>query len=103
LGLAVGRIGMSVMDFDRCTPREFNEIVEAWTTGKKNEERAEWEQTRMQCFYYVRMHTTDKLDPKDIIRFEWDNKDDGKTETCKMDPEKERQRYGEIKKKRGIE
>lgn len=94
---------MSVMDFDRCTPREFNEIVEAWTTEKKNEERAAWEQTRMQCFYYVRMHTTTNLDPKDLFRFDWDERKEDQKENNKKDPEQERKRYEEIKKKRGIE
>jgi len=95
----VGRIGMNVKDFDGCTPREFNAIVEAWNTDMQNGYRETWERVRTQCFFIARSHSTDNFGPKDIMHFDWD-KESGRSKTT--DPIADKKHYEEIKKQRGL-
>ena len=89
---------MNVKDFDRCTPREFNAIVEAWNTDRQSEYREAWERVRMQCYFVVRAHSADRFGPNDVIHFDWDNK----TSTINVDPLEDKKHYEEIKKQRGL-
>ena len=43
MGIAMGCVGMSLRDFDLCTPLEFEEIVEQWKRGQDAHMQASWE------------------------------------------------------------
>ena len=51
------------------------EEVHAVLKAKENEERAEWERVRQQCFYSVIGFTTKISSPQDLFSFPWDAKD----------------------------
>lgn len=42
--------------------------------------RDSWEQARLISYVIAQVNTSKKLNPKDIITFDWDNKDDGENE-----------------------
>ena len=70
--MAVGRIGMSIDDFCRCTPLEFSAIAEGWNEGEQARQRAAWERTRMQCTCMLQPYSKKGLKPTDVMRFDWD-------------------------------
>ena len=72
LGMAVGRIGMSVDDFCRCTPLEFSAIAQGWNEGEQQRERSAWERTRMLCTTMLQPYSKKRLEPQDVMRFAWD-------------------------------
>lgn len=75
LGIAMGCIGMSMDDFCRCTPLEFNEAYEAWQEMQQAQERGAWERMRMQCLCSLQPYSKDKLRAEDIMRFPWESEE----------------------------
>ena len=60
-------------------------------------EKEEWERLRMQCFYSVAPHSTDKkLTPEKIMPFGWDNKIE--KAVIKIDIDKDKNRIDELLK-----
>ena len=104
LGMAVGCIGMSVDDFCRCTPLEFRAIHEAWADNERRKERGAWERTRMQCTTMLQPYSRHRLDPEDVLRFEWDNPPgplcEGGDE--KLTAKEIRERFEKVKREMGL-
>jgi hypothetical protein len=96
LGIGVGRIGMSVKDFDGCTPHEFKIIMDEW---EKSHVRDEWERTRMMCLCMIQPHTSEKLSARDVMKFAWD-KEEQKVVAKKRSKEEEDEHWKEVMKKR---
>ena len=72
LGLAVGRIGMSRTDFLQLTPEEFSEIAGQWNQNETVFFRSSWEQTRFMAHCILTPFSKKKLNPTDIVRFDWE-------------------------------
>lgn len=74
MGIAMGCMGMSMDDFSRCTPSEFNEAYEAWSEHHDRMERSAWERMRMQCLCSLQPYSKKTLTAQDIMRFPWEGK-----------------------------
>lgn len=67
LGLGVG-CGLSVGDFERLTPEEFNAVVNA---GQLREREA-WERARTMATIIVQPHVRKRLQPRKLLPLPWD-------------------------------
>lgn len=70
--MAVGEIGMSLDDFDRLTPAEFEAIFRRWASGQERADRAGWEQTRAQVLAALAPYTDRRLTPHEVLPLPWD-------------------------------
>lgn len=104
LGMAVGRIGMSIDDFCRCTPLEFSAIAESWNEGEQQRERAAWERARLQCTCMLQPYSKKKLKPQDVLQFAWDpSTGSGTGDGEKLSAKEIRERFEKVKKEQGLE
>lgn len=107
MGLATGCIGMSLTDFERCTPSQFYAIADAWQHHQQSQQQAQWEQVRTLALCILQPHTTEHLKPTDIIHFPWDNEHHPDNTTPDTPPtpisdEELQRRYKEAAKARGL-
>ena len=102
LGTALGCIGLSLDDFCRCTPAEFSAIHQCWADNERRKERGAWERTRMQCTTMLQPYSRHRLDPEDVLRFEWDG-DHGDDDTEKLTAKEIRERFEKVKREQGLE
>jgi hypothetical protein len=72
MGLATGCVGMSLRDFERCTPSEFKAVWEAWQGREQRRERTSWEQTRLLCTTLLQPYSKKALRVRDVMEFPWD-------------------------------
>lgn len=72
MGIATGCIGISLQDFERCTPSEFRAVFDAWHERVQKLERNEWEQTRFLGACVVRYSAKRILDVRDVLPLPWD-------------------------------
>ena len=102
---------MSLMDFDLCTPHEFEEIFRNWHEERERAIRDSWEQTRMLAAVLLQPWSGKKLSPEDVMTFGWDggavtqhHTERSAGTTAKTDEEKEaeRQYWDKVKKERGL-
>lgn len=100
--MAVGRIGMSIDDFCRCTPLEFSAIAESWNDGEQHRERVAWERTRLQCTCMLQPYSRHKLKPQDVLQFAWDC-DHIEDESEKLTTKQIRERFEKVKREQGLE
>lgn len=95
---------MSVSDFCRCTPLEFRAIHEAWADNERRRERGAWERTRMQCTTMLQPYSRHKLNPEDVLRFEWDASTASATDdTEKLTAKEIRERFEKAKREQGLQ
>ena len=72
--LACGRAGMSPAYFlDSASIDE----VEAFLSGWEKECREDWERMRYIMYSIVQVNSKKRLSPEDVMKFGWDNEDDG--------------------------
>ena len=104
LGMAVGRIGMSVDDFCRCTPLEFSAIAQGWNEGERQRERSAWERTRLLCTTMLQPYSRRRLDPQDVMRFAWDDDPNGDAtdEAEQLTAKEIRERFEKVKREMGL-
>ena len=74
MGIAMGCIGMSLDDFCRCTPLEFEAIAAEYNNREQHYHQTGWEQTRFLALASLQPHTTHTLRPNDIMPLPWDYK-----------------------------
>ena len=99
--MALGCAGMSVDDFCRCTPSEFDEVMRAWHAREERAERRSWEQVRAQCLFALQPYSKKALEAKDIMRFAWDAEEEkAKAET--LSREEIMARYAAALSRRGL-
>ena len=104
MGTAVGCIGMSVDDFCRCTPLEFQAVYQGWAEAEQRRERAAWERTRMQCTCMLQPYSKRGLKPQDVMKFAWDASTGSATEEAESLTAKEiRERFEKVKREQGLE
>lgn len=68
----MGCIGMSLRDFERCTPAEFYAVWNRWQKREELAQRDGWERTRMLALFMVQPWSENRLTARDILRFPWD-------------------------------
>ena len=59
-------MGMSLEDFDLCTPPEFKKIFEKWREGEEQQMRRSWEQTRQLALCMLQPWSKNKLEAEDV-------------------------------------
>ncbi len=100
---------MSVDDFCQCTPLEFQAVYEAWAGNERRKERGAWERTRMQCTTMLQPYSKKRLEPQDVLRFEWDRemqnaecgmRNDAESE--KLSAKEIRERFEKVKREMGL-
>lgn len=102
--MAVGRIGMTVDDFCRCTPLEFSAIAEGWNDGEQARQRAAWERTRMLCTTMLQPYSKKGLKPRDVMQFEWDpSTGSGTGDTERLTTKEIWERFEKAKREQGLE
>lgn len=92
MGIAVGRVGMSREDFERCTPLEFTKIVQAANEKTEAIIRAGWEQTRVQVVSVANMFSKKSIDMREAFPLPWDNENNAAAEVRKGTSSLERMR-----------
>jgi len=68
----LGCVGMSMDDFDRCTPSEFSIIAEQWRRERDTDYRAGWEQARFIATCALQPYSRKALKPADVAQFPWE-------------------------------
>lgn len=94
--MAVGCIGMSIDDFDRCTLFEMEVIIESWRQCREAEIHAGWEQARFSALHAIMPYSKRKLKLTDVARFPWEEARERKER--KASEVSTRERYEEIVK-----
>jgi hypothetical protein len=106
MGLATGCVGMSLRDFERCTPSEFQRVWEAWQDREQRRERTSWEQTRLLCTTLLQPYSKKALRPRDVMTFPWDTEEASPEETPaapeKPTREEEMERYRQAIRRAGL-
>lgn len=102
MAIGVGCMGMSMDDFERCTPAEFERIYARWREQRTNEERSRWERTRSVCMFVLQPWSKKPLKAKDVLPLPWDNKTAPEDEEEMMSEEERRKRYEDAKRRYGL-
>ena len=69
----MGRVGMSLEDFDACTPSEFSAICKSYQEDEEQKMRMSWEQTRFLAVTNLQPYSKKPIKAQDVARFPWDN------------------------------
>lgn len=101
MGIATGCIGMSLSDFERCTPSEFRAVFDAWHARTETMERAAWEQTRQICVCVLQVGSKRPLDARVVFPLPWDETI-GKSRPERLSDTELKARYEAAKKRYGI-
>lgn len=96
LGIALGRVGLRLADFEALTPDELDEVLKQYTEQEEARQRSGWEQARMIAFSAVAPHSKRIRRPTDLLKFEWDGKPLRKEEDEKMTLEERRKLMDEL-------
>lgn len=94
--MAMGCVGMSREDFERCTPFEFTEMMRQWRENQERIERTTWDQTRFLATAMLQPYSKKALKATDIARFPWDNKTEEVTNGTSS-----RERMDEVRRRLG--
>lgn len=100
MGIAVGRVGMSREDFERCTPLEFTRIVQAANEKAEVVIRAGWEQTRAQVISVANLFSKNPINMRKAWPFPWDNETGNAAEVRKGTSSLERMKEIEARVKK---
>lgn len=99
MGIAMGCVGMSLRDFDLCTPLEFEEIVEQWKRRQDACMQASWEQARFMAMASLQPFCKKSLKPSDITVFPWERKSGGGGIDAPKAPKSTRERMLEMERR----
>lgn len=100
----MGCMGMSMDDFCRCIPSEFQAAYEAWSEMREKEEQSRWERMRMQCLCSLQPYSKTKLRASDLMEFPWEkpSADEKRPQRKELSREEIMERYREAKKQMGL-
>ena len=96
LGIALGRVGLRLADFEALTPDELDEVLKQYTEQEEARQRSGWEQARMIAFSAVAPHSKRIRRPTDLLKFDWDGKPIRKEEEERMTLEERRKLMDEL-------
>jgi hypothetical protein len=82
-------MGMSMIDFYSCTPLQFKAIYGAWAEAQSTALRQQWEQSRMVCMCMLQPYSKKRLQPRDVMKFPWDKKEQEEAERKQLTPRKD--------------
>ena len=99
LGIALGRVGLRLADFEALTPDELDEVLKQYTEQEEARQRSGWEQARMIAFSAVAPHSKRIRRPTDLLKFEWDGKPIRKEEDERMTLDERRKLMDELAEK----
>ena len=97
----MGCIGMSIDDFERCTPFEFKKIYEIWMTKEDKREQRSWERIRWMGLCSLQPWSKKTLKPTDIAVFPWEIKKEA-SDKNKHSAKDIEMRYESAKKRYGL-
>lgn len=100
MGVALGCIGMSMKDFEQCTPSEFYSIFEKWKEIKAVETRSSWQRTRILLIGLLQPWSKYSLDAHEVLPLPWD--EDNGTPDEKLSEEEIDARFEAAKKRYGL-
>lgn len=89
---------MSVDEFKKLTPDEFEAIHKEWRVRSDSEARGAWERCRWICYYILRPYAKRSLKRTDVMRFDWDAKPDGLRKLTPEERAKEKEEFEELNK-----
>lgn len=97
----MGCMGMSLVDFDACTPGEFRAIADSWNRNKEYMERGMWERMRYECLCMLQPYSKKQLSVVDVLSLPWDK---ATTESPKenLNREEIKKRFAEAKRRYGL-
>jgi hypothetical protein len=96
-------MGMSMIDFERCTPTEFYAVYENWSRRQEQSEHAKWDRIRMVCMSILQPYSKKNLTPRDVLVFPWEEDDDVNKATTRQETAAEIQtRYIAAKRRMGL-
>ena len=72
--MAMGCVGMSREDFERCTPIEFTEVMRQWRENQERIDRITWDQIRFLATAMLQPYSKKALKATDVVKFPWDDK-----------------------------
>lgn len=84
---------MSIDDFERCTPTEFNAIHTAWHRAEQLRLQNQWERTRQLCTCMLQPYASQRITPEDVMVFPWDASAIAAEAERKMSDDERKARY----------
>lgn len=69
-------MGLAVDYFYSLTPRQFNNICIGRTKAKEQAYKDSWEQARWGWLFAVQPHVKEKLTPRSLMAFPWEEKEE---------------------------
>ena len=97
LGIGVGRIGLSVSDFDRLTPEEFDAVAGAWQQSLERSEHMAWEVARTHAAIAIQPHVRKRITPRQLLPLPWDDKKpESKEQMPGLSRDEHRRRFEEL-------
>lgn len=95
-------MGMSLADFCRCTPSEYEKVWAQWRKREEEKERQAWERTRTQCLCMLQPWSEKRLEARDVMQFPWDENKKGRSEERPESRDEIMSRYRAAKKAYGM-
>ena len=95
-------MGMSLADFCRCTPSEYEKVWALWRKREEEKERQAWERTRTQCLCMLQPWSEKRLEARDVMQFPWDENKKGRSEERPERGDEIMSRYRAAKKAYGM-
>ena len=86
----MGCLGMSLREYERCTPFEFQSIFDAWSRRLEGEEHTEWDRVRYMCMCILQPYSKKKLRPTDVVVFPWERRTESQPEVLSKEEEEAR-------------
>lgn len=94
-GIAVGQIGMSVSDFEMCTPSEFESAVKMWHEKEEARLQSRWKMVRTMTTIMIQPHIKKKITPTSLLPFPWDKP---KEKASPISRDEQRRRFYDLMK-----
>lgn len=95
LGVAMGCMGMSFIDFESITPDEFRAIHRLYLQKEEERLHDDWERIRTHATLIVQSFSKKKIEAKKILRFPWDGRSRGGLKSEEA-PRSTRKRFEEL-------
>lgn len=96
----MGSMGMSLADFERLSPREFDAACKAYGERQEAEARGSWERMRRLAYMVIQPHVKKCPPPEKLCPLPWDNKA-AKPKGKPIDRETAKKRFANVAKRDG--
>lgn len=89
-------MGLSLDDFCRLTPGEFEAVCKAWHEQREQVTQDNWERMRMSATIGIQPHIKGKITPQKLLPFPWEQHH--KAEVPAVSAKEARRRYEKLTK-----